>query len=587
MLALLRILLETLIQIFLGAVPSFLVSLLGGLAVAALLWLATFPRDDILWTAGVRWSFAGLVSALAYSALRYQFPALQNLIALFATSLVTGLVADLFMKQVVPQFFPRSKGRRRWASYAVWVYFWFATVIGWRHGESGLVFITIPTLLITEVCLFFIAGYILPFPPLDLYRGARDASAPPLVSTFWWELEDFFDLLRNPENRETLKQWLEQHRQALRCLITFALGTNYPYHVVIDEKINERTTGDRTWLQWDEKLIERLGGDAFGEVLAGPGIILTGPDQSVVLSTGLKFKGVKGPGIVFTQMSERPTQVIDLRVQLRGFPVKARTKDGIEIKVFTFTPFQIGTSRDNKNPKSPKLGEGFPYHVPDVFRAISAQRVEHDTPSQVPRELKRLEWYDLPQMIGERAIREIISRYEFDELYAPFELYTQPGQQPPRSQIGSALKDVLESELPKFGLRRAGSGISNLEPVDSRVIKERVEAWKANWRRKIMLRQAAGQSQRLRLIEHARAQAQIDVIVDIGKRIEALRGDGAPVPMDRVVGYFIVTLERLVGKQATRRFLPGDVDEVLGLARDRFEEAEENAWRTEGGNDAQ
>lgn len=567
MLILLRALIEIFLQILVGAIPSFLVALVGGVAIAALLWLADFSWRDIGWTVGVRWVFAGLVSALFYSMLKYFVPSFQNLFVLLISSLMMGPFADLLVRWFKPHFFPRSDGVHRWVSYAVWVYFWVTALIGWRHGESGLFFISLPTLLIAEAGFFFIAGYLLPFPALDLDRGDRDPDDAPLVPTLWWELQDFFDMLRYPENQDARKEWVARRRQTLRCLLTYAMGTNFPYYVVIDEKITERTTGDRTWLPWDEKLVKRVEGDNFGEVLAGPGIIITGPDQAVVLSTGRKFKGARGPGIIFTEMSDTPSQVIDLRVQLRGFPVKARTKDGIEVRVFTFTPFQIGTSRDKQNPKTPRPGQGFPYHVPDVFRAIHAQRVEHETPSQVAKELKRLEWYDLPQLIGERAIREILSGYEFDELYAPFELYTQPGEDPPRSRIGGDLKDVLEEELPKFGLRRAGSGISNLEPVDSRVIEERIEAWKANWKRKIMLRQAAGQAQRLRLIEHARAQAQVDVIVDIGKRIEALRSDGGPVPMDRVAEYFINFLEDLVSRRSVRRLLPGDIDDIIGGAK--------------------
>jgi hypothetical protein len=117
------------------------------------------------------------------------------------------------------------------------------------------------------------------------------------------------------------------------------------------------------------------------------------------------------------------------------------------------------------------------------------------------------------------------------------------------------------------------------------VIEERIEAWKANWKRKIMLRRAAGQAQRLRLVEHARAQAQVDVIVDIGERIEALRSDGGPVPMDRVAGYFIGVLEKVAREQTTRRLLPRDIDDVIGRARDTIG-MEESTQQAEGGGDA-
>jgi hypothetical protein len=112
-----------------------------------------------------------------------------------------------------------------------------------------------------------------------------------------------------------------------------------------------------------------------------------------------------------------------------------------------------------------------------------------------------------------------------------------------------------------------GGGISNLEPEDPRVIEQRIEAWEADWKRKIMLQQAAGQSRRVRLVEQARAQAQIDIIVDIGKRIEQLRTAGDHVPMDTVAHYFVGVMEELAGKPALRRFLLEDTDSIIQRAR--------------------
>jgi hypothetical protein len=560
MLTSLRVLWDILSRILQGVVSPLLLAAVGAAAIAALLWLANSSRREIV-TVAQLWLFTGFLGSFTYSALTFLVPSLESLWVLFIISLGTGPL----LGSMIPHS-PKSKRFRWWVPYAVWIYVWATTLIGWRYGGWGLVYITLPALTITGAVFFLIAGFLLPFPTLDLYRGDRDVSDAPSIPTFAWELKDLYDLLNYTENREARKELVERRRKALRCLLTYALGTQYPYHVVIDEKIKERIKGDRTWLPWDEKLVKRLDGDAFGSFLAGPGIILTGCDHAVALSTGLTFKGAKGPGVVFTEMSDHVCQVIDLRVQLRAFPVEARTKDGIGISVFTFTPFQIGTSRDKENPKKPHLGEGFPYHVPDVFKAIQAQQVEHEDPSQVPKDLKRIEWYDLPQLIGERAVREKITCCEFDDLYAPFELRTEAGQRDPRSRIGDALREALEAELPDCGLQRIGSGISNLEPVDSRVIRERIESWKANWRRKIMLQQATGQSKRLRLVERARAQAQVDLILKIGQQIEEFRSAEGTVPMDAIAAFFIETLEGLTGGQAPRQFLPTDTDTVIQRA---------------------
>jgi len=526
----------------------------GTVAIVAFLGLATlWSSRSLLITMRL---VAGAFCASIYLMLAVRF-SLNGPIIIFLSALIAEPLQVLFLRSL--GFI--NKQFRWWIPYVVWLYLWVTALIGWRYGWLGLLTITLPAILIAGLGFFFIAGFLLPFPKPDLYRGKRPAPVAGGVPKFSQEIQDLIDLLLYPENRKARKEWIEQRRKALCCLVTYALGTNRSYYVVIDEKISERTGGDLTWLTEEEKLIQRVDGAIYGEFLAGPGIVLTGCDQAVVLSSGQKFKGAKGPGVIFTGYADVPTQVVDLRVQLRAFPVRAWTKDGIEIEVFTFTPFQIGTGKEK-----PELGKGFPYRSGDVFKAVHAQLMEHVDLSQAPENMEKQKWYDLPKLAGERIVREIISRYTFDELYAPFELYADPSQDP-RFQIAGELRNELEKILPDWGLQRSGSGISNLVPVDKRVIEQRVEAWRADWTRKIMLKQAAGQFKRLQLVEQARAQAQIDIILAIGKRLERLRVAGTPVPMDTVARYFIEVLETLAEKSALHQLLPGDTGDVIQRAR--------------------
>lgn len=535
----------------LSEIPILLALVAGGtVAIVAFLWLATFSQSDRI-AVGTIWFLGAMLCVSIYLLLAPRFPCAGSII-IFLSALITAPM------QIIPSMLePTNKRFRRWIFPVVWIYFWITALIGWRCGWLGLLSITLPALLIAGLGLFFVAGFLLPFPDLDLYRDRRAAPTPGSMPTFRRELLDFLALFYYPQNKKVRKQWFEQRRTALRCLVTYTLGTNYTYYVVVDEKITERTEDSRTWLTEEEKLIKRADGDLFGSFLSGPGIILTGCDQAVVLSTGLKFKGAKGPGVIFTKMSDSPTHVIDLRVQLRAFPVRAWTKDGIEIGVFTFAPFQIGTGKEK-----PELGKGFPYRSSDVFKVVHEQLVKHVDPSQSPKNLEQHKWYDLPQVAGERIVREIISRYKFDELYAPFDLDGDP-----RSEIVGQLRDELEQILPGWGLQRIGSGISNLEPVDKHILKQRIEAWRADWARKIMLQQAAGQSKRLRIVEQARAQAQIDIILAVGEQIEQLRVAGAPVRMDAIAHYFIGVLEGLATRSGMRHLLPGDTGDILQRAR--------------------
>jgi hypothetical protein len=552
---LLKALVDLFLQILLGMVAPFALAIWGALAIAALLWLATFSQRDIKGVVTI-WLVTGLFCAGIYSGLTFFAKSFRGLLFLFLVTLLTGpLLVSMFRRS------PGNKWFRPQVVYGVWVLYWAAALLGWRHGIVGLITITLPALLIAELGLFWAASFILPFPDPDLYRGDKPAPTLGGLPTFDQEIQDLIALFRYPENRKARDKWLEQRRTALRCLITYALGTNYAYYVVIDEKITERTEGTRTWLTDEERLVKRADGDSFGDFMSGPGIVLTGCDHAVVVSTGLRFKGAKGPGVVFTGMSETPGQVIDLRVQLRAFEVEAWTKDGIGIKVVTFIPFQIGTGKE-----MPELGKGFPYRASDVFKAIHAQLIEHEDLTQTPGNLKQLKWYDLPQVVGERIIRKIISRYEFDELYAPFESDKDPGIGP-RAQIADALREELESVLPELGLQRVGSGISNLMPVDEGVIGQRVEAWKTDWARKIMLQQAAGQSRRLQVVEKARAEAQIDLILTVGKRLEQLRVAEEGVRMDTFARYFIEVLEGLASRPALQRFLPRETTSTIQRAR--------------------
>lgn len=549
---LLRDLLVLLLDIMRGMVEPFVLAIVGAMAVAALLRLATFPwRRDVVRVI-LTWLLLGVLSAFVHSVLMLIFPSLES------KSLLVNFLVYLVIGPVLPLLLPHSPTNqwfRPWTIYVAWVYVWLTIIIGWRHGWLGLLTITLPAFITAELGLLFVAGFLLPFPEKDLHR--RRPVEECLIPTFDQDIKEAFALLSYPENREILKKRIEEHRTALRCLLTYTLGTNYPYHVVVDEKINERTLGDREWLTDEERLVKRANGDNFGDFLSGPGIVLTGCDHAVVLSSGLKFKGAKGPGIVFTGMSDSPTQVIDLRVQLRAFPVEAWTKDGIAIRVVTFIPFQIGSGQEE-----PRLGKGFPYRSSDIFKAVHAQMMEHEDLSQTPENLKQHRWYDLPQIAGERIMREIISHYEFDELYAPFELYADPNQHP-RSKIVQELRDELDKILPDWGIQRIGGGISNLMPMDEQVIEQRIEAWRADSAREIMLKQAAGQSRRLHLVEQARAQAQVDIILNVGNRIEGLREIGA----DGFARYFIEILEELVKSSTLRRLLPRDTEDILERTR--------------------
>ncbi len=525
----------------------------GTVAIGLFLKLATFNRLDITITCGF-WLISSLIGMTLYLVV-----ALSGIIAGGPTlGFFTNLIAGLLLMILLPSMEPNNKRIKAWSLYVPWVYFWFAGCVGWRSGWLGVLTITVPALLIAGGGLLFVAGFLIPSPPQDaLYRGKRSAPQPGGVPMLKDQILDFLAMFRFRQNKAIRQEWIEHRRKALRCLITYTLGTNYPYYVVVDEKIMARTEDNRTWLTGEERLVKRAAGDTYGAFLSGPGLVLTGCDHAVAISSGLRFKGPKGPGVVFTGMSDTPTQAIDLRVQLRAFPVTAMTKDGIEVKFFAFIPFQMGAGGQR-----PALGRGYPYRASDVFRAFQAQVIDHKNPSQEPDQLEALKWYDLPQLAGERILQEIISRYNFDDLYAPFELFDNPGDDP-RARIAKEFRDELDKVLPGWGIQRIGGGIGNIEPVNEQVLQKRIEAWQTEWVRQIMRKRAAGHHTRIQRVEWARAQAQTDVILEIGKRIAELRRSGEAPTFDRIVAQFLDLINQMAIRPMVQRYLPKDTRRVV------------------------
>ena len=141
---------------------------------------------------------------------------------------------------------------------------------------------------------------------------------------------------------------------AFRALITYTLGSNYPYYAVENRK-----------------KIARAPGNPFQHFFAGPGIVMTSCDHTVVITNDIKITEVPEPGLSFTGLFETIDEIIDLRLQLRAFHVEAITKDGIRIKVLTFVPFRIQAGED-----WPESGKPFPFRKSAVFKAVQEQLIE-------------------------------------------------------------------------------------------------------------------------------------------------------------------------------------------------------------------
>lgn len=343
----------------------------------------------------------------------------------------------------------------------------------------------------------------------------------------------------------------EQRILAMKSFLTFNLERNYPYYVVEDRIADLRVKGNR-----------------FGQAFVGPGIVLTGADHVVLIWDGLNYKGVRPPGLTFTDRFEEIKEVFDLRPQLRSFMVKATTKDGIALDFLAFVPFRISTGEeapsfnietevmpkekevvqeefvfhysqtidDSQYPEMTQLpakkggprkkhtitGNPFPYSEDAVIRAARAQMIEYRRQGEGKAQVESRNskpWHELVPLMADRVLKNIIAQYTFDQLCEPFD-----PQRDPRTEIRERYLTDLKAAVEPWGVQIVGGGISNLMPADKAILNTRIEHWRTLWAPKIIAQLGKAEAEALSLEAEARALAYKELITRIGSTLAQYQG---------------------------------------------------------------
>lgn len=407
---------------------------------------------------------------------------------------LTGMAVSGVLLTVILGKLIRGKSGRFIAG--VWFGFCGLAIFGYLAGNwVGLLLVTLPAVLIFWIGLYRISYYILPLS----HKSERS--------------------------------------RAFRCLVTFTMGTNYPYYFV------NKTTNQ------PEK---RVDGAPFLAFFAGPGFIYTGCEHAAYITNGIKANRVVGPGLNFTGQYELEPRIIDLKPQLRAFPVEALTRDGIPIKVVTFTPFRIDTGG-----KIVALGESFPFRPEAIHHALAGELVERKPDKHDEANGRKYTWdggpYDgLVPAIATRIVQDIISRYTVDELAAPFN-----PEKDPRVEIAAEVRERVKEAIRPYGLELIGGGISNLIPQDEAVVQRRLDNWQTGWQQKTLARLSQGETEFMRQVQTARADAEAQVFARLSREIHQSGLSGAAL-----ASRFIDSLGEIVSEAKTQWPLPPGVRET-------------------------
>lgn len=409
--------------------------------------------------------------------------------------LLTGVVLAGIV--VAPLLGRLIKGRSGLFLGGIWLGFSALSVFGYLAGGAvGFLTITLPAIALFWVGLYRVAAYLLPL------------------------------------------QERTQRPQAFRSLLTFNMGTNYPYYFVDEEG----------------KLDLRVDGDRFRRFFAGPGWVYTGCDHAAYVTDGVANNRVFEPGLSFTGVFDMPPKIMDLRPQLRACAVEALTKDGIPVKVMTFISFRVETGGQQV-----RLGQSFPLRRRAVFQVVAKELVEKSG--------AKYEWDgQLVPVIATRIVQDIISRYTVDELCASLE----PGRNP-RVEIASEMSKRVQEALQPWGIEFVGGGIGNLEPQDKAVVERRLDSWRTEWMRKILLSMGEGKAERARQIELAQAEAETEIVLRLSQIVEESMRSG-DVSQTALALRFIDSLGEFISEAGVYGEVPEGVGNTLRRLRGEIEQ---------------
>jgi hypothetical protein len=279
-----------------------------------------------------------------------------------------------------------------------------------------------------------------------------------------------------------------------------------------------------SWVIEDGQVKMRIKGNPFFGV--GPGWLMTEPENLVVLKGGTDIKRVVGPGTLFTEATESPYEVIDLRNQIRLTRIDARTQDGIEVNLPISSLFRIDPGYKTITLEGLAKQEPWPYrNQRDVYQIVFYEEV--DPTGKTPLEAHQVRpWDDIPLKAAINRVKQVIPEYSLEQLYS---IVPETGSIDPesgkvipetgnltRTTIGAAVRETVKATVEPLGFQILGGGIGNkIVPTNPDVIKQRVETWKASWMSKVMDWETEAQIRNLKDLSRIRSDARVELLSQI------------------------------------------------------------------------
>jgi hypothetical protein len=398
---------------------------------------------------------------------------------------------------------------------------------------------------------------------------ATSLSMPPLLSiwllTVWAPEVVPFGGVRGTASVVAVPRW----RRALSLVVGYFTGMPKGTWVVEDGQLHTRISGN-PWLGY------------------GPGLLITEPENVVVLKSGSQIGRVAGPGVVYLEQGEAPYRVVDLRNQLRDTRVNALTSDGIEVTMPVSCAFRV-----NRGPAEVRLGAPWPYrNQRDVLQVLFTEEVDPSGRSPLDAHTAH-PWENLPAQVAAHKLEQAISFYSLDQLTSgivdPVVSQTESDPQMALLKTHQKLESALGLQAPdrrsgadgltgpltrltvgglvwratREALRPRGLDVFDgritgpITPLNRGVTFQRVETWKSRFIVKVMDWHADVERKRFeaheRIRQEAREKLLAEMVEEVGRWLQAT---GDQSRHDLVATYVLSSLIKMADSPEVQQMLP-------------------------------
>ncbi len=377
----------------------------------------------------------------------------------------------------------------------------------------------------------------------------------PLLGAYYASLYNLAIIIlptSNPEDRK--ERW-----KRFAVLASYSWGIQSPMYVTNDnawKKIDTRIPGDFTWDFSDIPI------PFLGKFLLRPSLVWARSHQAVAVSGGTTFKRIDGPGVFFVGKLETPSQVFDLRMQLRTNEIDVVSKDGVSFKARVFTAFRMDNEDwtdeiNNKvRPMNAILRGGrklthttgsFPYSHLRVQAALgtTSTRAVDNNPI--------IYWDQWTINIVEDQARKAISQKNLDELWRPKE----------DRQFANAL-DIIANEIRENAeliLRSSGILLVVARVVNFRfshnnghiddISQQQLATWASEWERRRSDILSTAQAEAEHTEQEARAYAEAVMLNSIAEGLQKTKEMNPRLPPYVIAMLFLSTLQDHISTQSS------------------------------------